>query len=90
MFVCLYLYLYRKIYLTTEPVSIALKVKLLIGPEKIFNYFGEGNFQPTEKNIELHPRVVMDVVILVYYHNQPRYQDLMLAAREGGREGTLG
>ena len=40
--VCVFVCLYRRIWLTAEPIGFSLTGLLPIGPGKVYSYFGEG------------------------------------------------
>ena len=47
--VCLSLCQYRRILLTAELIGFSLTGQLLIGPRKVYSYFGGGYHNPTPK-----------------------------------------
>ena len=47
---CLSLCVYRRISLTTEPIWFSFTVLLLIGPGKVYSYFGGRYHHPSKRN----------------------------------------
>ena len=83
MFVCVFVCLYRRISLTAEPIRFSFTGQLFIGPEKVYNYLGEGYHHPPREIVNGKKWLTQNIIYKSGLEYFPNPQLVLLEASKG-------